>query len=331
MQKADVVFEGGGVKGIALVGALQAFEEAGFQWQNVAGSSAGAITAALVAVGYSAMELKKAMSTRVDFRAFMDAKGIGRLPVVGPWLSLLLAQGMYQGDHCLKVIRELIAEKTGKKRFTFGDLVMPKEPEDSEEDYEKKYKYRLRVLASDISDNTMLVLPQDVACLGQDPDDLEVALAVRMSISYPFFFKPVVLEEGQRKKKHWIVDGGMLSNFPVWLFDSPSGKPPAWPTIGFLLAEPGSAEPRHQHIGGPVSMIQALIRTMTTAHDRKALDEIDKRRIVRIPTGKYSSLDFDLDDEDQEWLYNSGYQAAKQFLSTWSFEEYVVGRLQQNA
>ena len=88
-QRADAVFEGGGVKGIGLVGALQAFEEAGFQWQNVAGTSAGAITAALVAVGYTAQETKMIMNERVDFHKFMDTAGIGRLPVLGPWLSLI--------------------------------------------------------------------------------------------------------------------------------------------------------------------------------------------------------------------------------------------------
>ena len=208
---------------------------------------------------------------------------------------------------------------------------METEPGDSEEDYEKKYKYKLQVVASDISDNTMLVLPRDVARLGQNPDDLEVALAVRMSISYPFFFKPVVLEGEQGRGKDWIVDGGMLSNFPVWLFDSPSGEPPPWPIIGFLLAEPGSGESRRRRIRGLVSMIRAMVVTMTTAYDRKAIEEADKRRIVQIPTGRYSALDFDLSDADREWLYDSGYQAAKQFLSIWSFEEYVARRLEEAA
>lgn len=328
IQKADAVFEGGGVKGVGLAGALQAFEEAGFQWQNVAGTSVGAIIAALVAVGYKATELKEVMNTRMDFRMLMDTAGIGKLPVVGPWLSLLFTWGMYQGDYFLKIMRELIAEKTGKERLTFGDLIVPKEPGDSEEDYENKYKYKLRVVASDISDNTMLVLPQEIARLGWNADDLEVALAVRMSISFPFFFKPVILEEGgQRGKNHWIVDGGMLSNFPVWLFDSPPGETPAWPTIGFLLAEPTLEEPRYQRIRGPISMIWAMVRTMTAAHDRKALDESDRIRIVKIPTGKYNTLDFDLNDADREWLYNSGKGAAKQFLSTFSFEEYKAQRL----
>ena len=323
MRKADAVFEGGGVKGIGLVGALHTFEDAGFQWQNVAGTSAGSIVAALVAVGYTAQELKEVMNTRIDFRNLMDAAGIGKLPVVGPWLSLLFTKGMYQGDFFLRIMRELIEEKTGEKALKFGDLVLPQEPGDLKEDHEKKYKYKLRVIASDISNNTMLALPQDAEKLGLNPDHLEVAEAVRMSISFPFFFRPVILKEaGTSPRAHWVVDGGMLSNFPVWLFDSPPGQTPAWPTIGFLLDEPESEEGHYQHIRGLVSMTRAMIRTMSSFFDRKALEDSDKTRVVRIPTGKYSTLDFDMDDAGQEWLYRSGKTAAAEFLSTFEWHTY---------
>lgn len=330
MQRADAVFEGGGVKGIGLVGALKAFEDAEFKWQNVAGASAGAITAALVAVDYKASELKEIMDTRMDFRKIMDKAGIGKLPYIGPWLSLIIYKGMFQGDYFLKLMRELLAEKTGKEKITFGDLIIPKDPEDSEEDYQKKYKYKLRIVASDISSNELLILPQDIERLGCDPDDLEVALAVRMSMSIPYFFKPVRFREGkQRQHRHWIVDGGMLSNFPIWLFDSPSGQLPAWPTIGFLLWEPGSEKPRHTRIRGLVSMTWAMAKTMMTAHDRKAIEEADVNRIVKIPTGKYATTDFDLTKEDREWLHNSGHQAAGEYLKTWDFNQYTASRMQR--
>ncbi len=335
MQRADAVFEGGGVKGIALVGALRAFEEDGFKWQNLAGTSAGGITAALLAVGYDAQELKRVMDERVEFRRFMDTRGVGKLPIAGPWLSLLFRKGMYEGDYFLGLMRQLIAEKTGKPRLAFGDLTLPREAGDSLEDYQTKYRYKLRLVASDISRNEMVILPQDVAGFGQDPDDLEVALAVRMTMSIPFFFKPVIMDEGNDpRKKHWIVDGGMLSNFPINLFDSPAGQTPAWPTLGFLLWEPGSEKPRNESIRGLVSLTRALVRTMSTAHDRKALKEADSRRIVKIPTGRFAATDFDLSDEDRDWLYQSGYAAARQFLHgphPWKFEDYVAQRLQYGA
>lgn len=280
-----------------------------------------------MAVGYTAEEVKNIMATRVEFRKFMDVAGVGKLPIVGPWLSLLLHNGMYQGDYFLKLMRQLLSEKVGKERVTFADLIIPKEPGDSDEAYEKSYKYKLRVIASDLSGNEMLVLPQDIDGLGLEPQDLEVALAVRMSMGIPFFFKPVKFGEGRaRRRKHWIVDGGMLSNFPIWLFDSIPESPPDWPTIGFLLWEPGSLQPRDNQIGGLISMTKAMAQTLSGAIDRKALDESDLSRIVKIPTGQYSTTDFDLTDKDREWLFNSGYQAATKFLASWSFDEYVARR-----
>ena len=331
MQKADAVFEGGGAKGIGLIGALQAFEEAGFQWQNLAGTSAGAITAALVAVGYSAAETRRIMETRVEFPRFKDAWGAGKLPVVGPWINLLFNQGMYKGDYFLKLMRQLLSEKLQKDRVTFGDLIMPKEAGDSDEAYERTYKYKLRVIASDISGNDMLVLPQDIKKLGMAPDDLEVALAIRMSMSIPFFFKPVRFGVGpHRRRKHWIMDGGILSNFPIWLFDAPPEQTPPWPTIGFLLWEPGSSTPHYQKIGGLFSMIRAMAGTLAGAIDRKSLAEADLTRIVKIPTGAVSTTDFDLSDDARARLYDSGYQAAKEFLKSWSFDRHLEQRASQS-
>jgi NTE family protein len=326
-QKADAVFEGGGVKGIGLVGALQTFEDAGFQWNNVAGTSAGAIVAALVAVGYTASEIREIMTTRVNFRELMDPSGLGRLPWLGPWLSAIFDRGKYRGDFFLNLIRQLMAEKAGKEKVTFKDLVLPKEPGDSEEEYQRRFKYKLQVIATDISGSQMLVLPYDIAKLGTDPDDLEVALAVRMSMSIPFFFRPVVFGEGDHTQTpHWIVDGGVISTFPIWLFDSAPGQLPPWPTIGFLLWEPGSGDPRYEKIRGPISMTLAIARAMNQALDRKVLETTDLSRIVKIPTGSIESTNFDLTAVDRDLLYGNGASSSKEFLEGWSFDRYVAQR-----
>jgi len=327
-QKADAVFEGGGVKGIGLVGALQTFEDAGFQWNNVAGTSAGAIVAALVAVGYTASEIREIMTTRVNFRELMDPSTLGRFPWVGPWLSAVFDRGKYRGDFFLNLMRQLMAEKAGKERVTFKDLILPKEPSDSDEEYQKRFKYKLQVIATDISGSQILVLPYDIAKLGTDPDDLEVALAVRMSMSIPFFFRPVVFGEGDhRQTPHWIMDGGLISTFPIWLFDSAPGQVPPWPTIGFLLWEPGSGEPSYDKIRGPISMTLAIARAMNQALDRKVLETTDLSRIVKIPTGNIESTNFDLTPADRDFLYGNGVASGKEFLDGWSFDQYVVQRV----
>jgi NTE family protein len=109
--RADGVFEGGGVKGIAFVGALQAFEEAGYHWQNIAGTSAGAVASALIAAGYTAAELREIMETRVEFAQMMDAGTLGNVPLVGQWLNLVVHEGFYRGDYFLGLRRTLLAEK----------------------------------------------------------------------------------------------------------------------------------------------------------------------------------------------------------------------------
>ena len=90
-------------------------------------------------------------------------------------------------------------------------------------------------------------------------------------------------------------------------------------------------QPRDRRIGGLISMTMAMAQTLSGAIDRKALDDADMSRIVKIPTKHYSATDFDLTDQDRDWLYNSGYQAGKSFLASWNFEDYVAQRGRRDA
>jgi len=121
-----------------------------------------------------------------------------------------------------KVGEALLPALAAKGIKTFGDLVVPGEMED-------RYRFRLSVIASDISLGKLLVLPGDIRDYGGRPEDLNVADAVRMSMSIPFFYEPIKLKNRITGDESYIVDGGLLSNYPVWLFDS-EGAPP-WPTI----------------------------------------------------------------------------------------------------
>ena len=138
---ADAVFEGGGVKGIGLVGAVAVAEERGYQWVNVAGASAGAIVAALLAAGYSAAELKAVM-TELDYNRFKDSSLLDRVLLVGPMASLIFEKGIYEGKFFENWIRGLLREK---KVETFNDLIMEEYQDD------ERYRFKLRLIASDIS------------------------------------------------------------------------------------------------------------------------------------------------------------------------------------
>lgn len=308
--KADAVFEGGGVKGIGLAGALAVAEERGYRWQNVAGTSAGAIVAALVAAGYRATELKEIMMG-LDYRRFQDTSRLDRIPFIGPLASLIFEKGIYEGDYLLEWIGGLLQAKNIE---TFGQLIM------TEYNHDERYRFRLRVIAADISRGRLLVLPQDIADYGLLPEDLNVALAVRMSMSLPFFFEPVGLRDMRTGEVSYIVDGGVLSNFPVWLFDAEDGEP-EWPTFGLKLVEPEEGTPHA--VKGPLSLLAALFSTMMEAHDARYIADKEFCRTTGIPTLGVKTTDFDISPERSEALYQSGRQAAERFFKTWDFNRYV--------
>ncbi len=186
IKKIDAVFEGGGVKGNALVGAVALTESLGFVFENLAGTSAGAIMASLLSAGYSGNEVKKIFDA-IDYRQFKDLSMEGRVPVVGPALSLFLKKGIYAGDFFENWLRGLLKQKGVA---VFGDLII------TEYQNDPRYKYKLQVIASDITRGKLLVLPKDSVDYGIDPDKLDVAAAVRMSMSIPYFFKPVTANFG---------------------------------------------------------------------------------------------------------------------------------------
>lgn len=320
----DLVFEGGGVKGIGLAGALATLEERGYRPQNVAGTSAGAISAALLAAGYTAAELREII-LKLDYRQFRDKAWEDKVPLIERSLSMLLDLGLYEGDYFLAWIRERLE---GKGVRTFADLVHPDFADDP------RFRSRLQVIASDVTRHELLVLPRDATKLGVEPDDLDVALAVRMSMSIPVFFEPIRFENPKTGETHVIVDGGMLSNYPVWLFDCDDGTPPDWPTFGMLLVEPqprvpvGARLPKPKLVGSGtgavLDYVKALAQTMMEAHDRMYVEQASYARTIPIPTLGVGTTEFDLSEKRALALFDSGRSAAETFLDTWDFEAYVA-------
>ena len=305
----DLVFEGGGVKGIALVGAFSVLEERGYEPQNMAGASAGAIVAALIAAGYTAAELQEIIGG-LDYYRFKDEAWEDRVPLAASSLSVLKDLGIYEGEAFSAWMRDLLEAKGVR---TFGDLVR-------REDAELRYRYKAQVIASDVTERRLLVLPRDAPKLGiTDPDDLGVALAVRMSMSIPIFFEPVKFANPQTGREHLIVDGGMLSNFPVWLFDA---EEPQWPTFGLKLVQ---TDPKAPIDGAPpaprsgillvVDYLRSLVDTMMAAHDRLYIEENDFARTIAIDTLGVRTTQFDLSSERALELFESGRVAAEEFLA----------------
>ena len=292
------VFEGGGVRGIGLVGAACVFLEKGYRFDSVAGNSAGSIAAALVAGGYDAAGLKDIMMC-LDYSRFMDKDWRDRLPF-GMAYSLLAEEGIYEG----KYLRDFVQEKLANAPHPIGTFRDVKEEDGS---------YRLQMIAADISRARLLVLPQDIADYGIDPDDLEVADAVRMSISIPYFFEPVRLMHNDGTES-FIVDGGIVCNFPAWIYDDDieKGNPP----VGFCLVDDGETRPIH----GVISMFAAIVETMLEARDKRYIAD-EHLSTVRIPTLGVQTCDFNLSKKRQEELYLAGRNAAAEYLDAMEAEE----------
>jgi NTE family protein len=324
----DLVFEGGGVKGIAMVGALSVLEERGYMPQNLAGTSAGAIVATLLAAGYTAAELREVIST-LDFSRFTDTDWLGRIPVAGASLHVLTDQGIYKGEAFLSLMRKLLLVKGVR---TFRDLRYTPPAGYGAPDSEN-HMYKVQVVASDLTDHSFLVLPSDAHKLGIEPDDLEVALAVRMSMSIPIFFEPVRFRNPRTGEEHIIVDGGVLSTYPIWLFDTEGV--PEWPTFGLhLLTDPAPADSdearpakKGRSLMGRVEGIQyltSLYFTMKGAHDRLYIEEHNFARTIAIPTLGVRMTEFNLTKAKANALYESGRKAAEEFLGSWDFQGYIA-------
>jgi NTE family protein len=300
-MRADGVFSGGGIKGLAFAGGLQAAAEAGYdEWGQLAGTSAGAITAMTLAVGYSAAELRDRLND-FDAASIADYGPLGEAEIP---LNLARHKGATKGVALHEWIKDLLAEAP-RKAEKFGNLE----------------KGKLQLVGVDLVHSRMVVFPQDVALYVDDdgrplvPEEFPIADAVRISAGFPYFFPPLHLRDGQTGKQGVLVDGGVASAFPIFLFDTPNPQHPTW---GFRLFGGNPPEkPSYAEIDGPlwpVDMLKAIVDTSMNALDKLEMVAFQPRTIS-IPTGDVPTLDFDLSDAQKKELYDFGYDTAKAFFA----------------
>ncbi|WP_167880538.1 patatin-like phospholipase family protein [Nocardioides guangzhouensis] len=313
-ETADLVLEGGGVKGAGLAGAVGVLAR-DHDFHRVAGTSAGAIVAAFVAAGRT-HDLER-LTIDTDFAQFLDEGVGGRfLGPIGNGLDVMLREGMYRGRVLYHWLRENLA---AAGITTWGDLRLPGATRRTP----IEHRYRLVVIVSDVSRGRMLRLPWDYErLLGVAPDGMPVADAIRASASIPFFFRPWRLPVDPRltggRRRLVLTDGGMLSNYPIALFDDE----PDHPTIGVKLsARMALSETRWQESDNPVSLARALIATMTNAHDQIHVDQPSvASRTIFVETSGVRSTDFRLDPETKRRLFDNGADAATDFLASWDYD-----------
>ena len=328
-KPVDLVLSGGGVKGVGLVGAVVAVMDAGYSVKRVSGVSAGSLVGSILAAASNGDQLTsheiKELALTLPYQKFRDAGPVGHVPVVGQVWGLLRDNGMYRGDFAHEWVR---SELQNLGVTTFGDLAL------DDKQLPKERRYRLAVTVTDVTIGQLVRLPWDYQRVyGLDPDEQSVAEAVRASMSIPFYFRPVGLTSAEGMEST-LVDGGVLSNFPIDSFDRLDGKPPRWPTFGITVLPnlpegnddviPGLGALRSLPLLGPPSLLEQLITTMFVGHDQTYLNQPwVSARAIRVDSTAVNFLDFGISRKDAEALYEKGYEAAEAFLSTWSWVKYL--------
>lgn len=326
-RPVDLVLEGGGVKGIALSTAVTTLYQAGYQVRRVAGSSAGSIVGAILAALARAgepIERLEDIAQTLDYRSFQDRSRFGSvlaaggLGAVANALAIAFHSGIYRGKHLQNWLSGVLGDLGVR---TFGDLRLSADPDD---DLPEEHRFGLVVIVSDVSRHRMVRLPWDYPAYGLDPDEQSVAGAVRASASIPFYFQPVTLRGVKRAGSSTLVDGGMLSNYPITIFDRTDGRLPRWPTIGVRLTAREVVPPPASTTNGPISLAFAVAATMLQAGDSAHVHRAcNVARSMFADTGDITAVDFDLTDEQRDALMAAGRHAAKEFLQVWDFEHWL--------
>jgi predicted acylesterase/phospholipase RssA len=352
---------------MVFVGALKVFEAQGHSYERLLGTSAGAITAALLAAGYGSGEMMDALQEKRDgrpvFAEFMgvpaafDEKAVRDsatraflrdldLPLIPDFaeaklddqiVKVLAGQprfrhffsfvergGWYSADSFVEWMENKLNTGTYEAApRRFGSMTLGQFYEATQSD--------LSVVASDTSGGRMLVLNHRTA------PDCPLVWAVRMSMNIPLLWQEVIWQaewgtyRGMDLAGHVIVDGGMLSNFPIELFVSSQptvtavmGPKTSQNVMGLLIDDtlPVAGvsievkEEKQLDLGSlrTVQRVMHLINTMMQAHDKMVIEAFE-RLVVRLPAQGYGTTEFDMSDEKRTLLVSAGEQAMQEYLA----------------
>lgn len=377
-QYVDVVMEGGGVLGLALVGYLYALEQAGIRFLSIGGTSAGSIVALLTAAAGKPHEARVERLIEVmagmpvasfqdgddDAREFIEwlknetdklfQPGIS-FSELGAWMSGISKTlqvrdnfkndlGLCKGEAFRTWVGEQLAQFGIESTKTLIERIQP-EPESlyyvgGEPDTAgrmARLKASLCLVASDLTTERKVSFPNDTALYFDDSDNVPPAEYVRASMSVPFFFHPKrclvpnhpetsakwaeLVSDGElRARKYkisWppreciLVDGGIMSNFPIDAFHAKS-RVPFCPTFGVKL----EVDRPYTEIDSPVDLLFQLFNGARHCRDNDFIEQNPdfKKLVQSIDTGNHNWLNFNIGQNDQIDLFKRGVEAAKQFL-----------------
>ncbi len=269
----NLIMKGGGIRGIAYGGALQELEKQGVlaHITRVGGTSAGAIQAALLAVGYSPEAIIDIVN-RTPVQRLND----GQFIFIGGSSRLLRQYGWYRGEQFTKYLCELVGRQTQRPNLTLAEL--------HELALAQPGHYR------DLyTTGTNLTLQRTQVFSYETHPTMRVADAVRISMSIPLYFRAVLLDaedkviQGKPKAGQPVqvlVDGGLLANYPLHMFDNPR-----------YYRQPGTAicQPFPLDEQGRPSFINPETLGLR-------LDRAEQIALDALPTGRQALAPYDIHD-----------------------------------
>lgn len=304
----NLVFEGGGVKGVAYGGVFEVLEQAQItpQIKAVAGTSAGAINATMMSLNYSAAEVVEIMM-KIDFEKFEDGNDLE-----GPF-RLIEHYGWFKGNYFLHLMESYVEKKTrvggkpGNGRTTFRDLA---------EKYKDLNFKKLYVFGTNLSQQAVQQFSYETT------PDIAVADAVRISMSIPFFFEARYFK--QSNENDIYCDGGVLNNYPIDTFDQqstaeePGGtmlyRIPNKATLGFHFDNPD--QPPSPPINNLRRFTGSVIDALLDIQDiLLKTNPGDEQRTVFINDLGVNFTDFQLSDQTKWDLIAQGRIATANYLN----------------
>ncbi len=326
----NLVFRGGGMKGTAYTGALEVLHEKGIlnNIERVAGSSAGAITATLVSFNLpfsetlkliESLEFKLVPQQHSEFREnekdwlpnFISKEIIKITGDLEAFQRLMTKYGWYSTEYFNRWMRNVIAKNCdGNADATFADF--------------RKLGFKdLHIVTANVSKLEVAIFS------AENTPDFPVADAVRMSISIPLFFEVMRYDGNVIGKGDYYVDGGVLMNYPLHIFDRPEyGEKNIWyenginwETLGFylytnaeLISESKKIESFRDFISHLYESYNINLQMAEIEHNPN-----DQKRSVKINTIGISSTDFHLSKKDQKFLdlIEEGRQATLDYLENY--------------
>lgn len=278
----NLVFQGGGVKGIAYVGAIEELHRLKKldNVKRVAGTSAGAITACLLALRYTPKEIHEIVF-HLNFASFEDR-----------WnpIRILTKYGLYSGDAFLKWMSKKVGEKLHPKA-TFAD-------------FKANGCRDIKIFSTDLFTHSIQEFSFE-----ETPNTI-VAEAVRASMSIPLFFKAWKFSN-KIPNDHLYVDGGVLLNFPIYAFAQNGVHIDH--TLGLHLDDlSGQRSIDRIKNCHPLHFTKSLFDTLLMAQvvDFNN-DPAEKRVTIRIDDFGISATNFGLKKAQKEALIKAGSDAVK--------------------